>query len=368
MKQFMAFVKKEFDHIFRDTWTMIILLLLPVMMLLLFGYALSTEVKNTGIAVYDPSKDSATEKIINLLSKNGSFTVTRILDSPVQIESVLRRSGTGLVVVFSDNFYGNMLHTGDARVQLIADGTDPNTAVTIINYATSIINEYKQRLSASGTVSSRIHTVQKLLYNPEMKSSYTFVPGVMGMVIILICAMMTSVSIAREKETGTMEVLLVSPMNPLLIILSKAVPYFVLSCINLATILLLAVFVLGVPIAGSLLVLILISLLFIFVSLSLGLLISTVAETQIAALLVSGMVLMMPVMYLSGMLFPVENMPVFLQVISKIMPASWYISAVKKIMIMGLKFPFILQETLVLADMAVFLVTVSFKKFKIRLE
>jgi len=368
MKQFAAFVRKEFAHIFRDTWTMIILLVLPVLMLFLFGYALSTEVKRTGIAVYDPSRDAVTEDLVRLLGAGESFRVTEMLSSPGDIGKVLRKTGTGLVVVFSSGFAESMQRGGNARIELVTDGTDPNTAVTVASYASNILSGYISAYSAGSGPPYRIETVQKFLYNPDMKSAYNFVPGVMGMVIMLICAMMTSVSIAREKETGTMELLLVSPMNPLVIILSKAVPYFFLSCVNLATILAMAVFVLGVPIAGSLVTLILLSLLYIFVSLALGLLISSVAATQVAALLVSGMALMMPVMYLSGMMFPIENMPVFLQAVSQLLPAKWYITAVKKVMIKGLGFSSITRETAVLVLMAVVLVTASFWKFKTRLE
>ena len=207
----------------------------------------------------------------------------------------------------------------------------------------------------------------KLLYNPQMKSAYNFVPGVMGLILMLICAMMTSISIVREKETGTMEVLLVSPVKPLFIILAKAVPYFVLSFVNLTTILLLSVYVLDVPVAGSLFWLV-VSLLFIFVSLALGLLISTVTRTQVAAMLVSGLMLMMPTMLLSGMIFPIESMPVILQAISAVLPARWYIQAVRKLMIEGVDVSLVLMEVGILATMAVLLITVSFKKFKHRLE
>lgn len=347
---------------------MVILLLLPILMIILFGYALSTEVKNTRMAVYDPSKDSATEKIISLFEMSEYFLVSDILRSPGEIEEVFRAGKIGLVLVFGDNFYENMLRTGEAQIQLIADGTDPNTAVTITSYAANIIAGYGREVNGSVKIPYRIQIVPKFMYNPEMKSSYNFVPGVMGMVIMLICAMMTSISIAKEKETGTMEILLVSPMKPIFIILSKAVPYFVLSCVNLVTILLLAVYLQGVPLAGSLLALVGISLLYIFVSLSIGLLISTIANTQLVALLISGMALMMPVMYLSGMMFPIENMPVFLQGIAQIIPAKWYIEAVKKIMIKGLGFSAIMKEAGVLVLMGALLIIVSLKKFKTRLE
>lgn len=257
-------------------------------------------------------------------------------------------------------------------MQVIADGTDPNTATTATNYATSVITAASQELLAEqtggGAVSPVIVPTVKLLYNPQMEGSYNFVPGVMGLILILICAMMTAISIVREKERGTMEVLLVSPMKPIWIILAKTVPYFTLSCVNLITILLLSVFVLHVPVAGSLFWLTALSMLFIFVALSLGMLISTLAKTQMAAMLISGMGLMMPVMLLSGMMFPVENMPGILRLLSNFVPAKWYIMAVRKIMIEGVSPLFALQEFIVLGIMAVVLVTISLKLFKYRLE
>jgi ABC-2 type transport system permease protein len=221
---------------------------------------------------------------------------------------------------------------------------------------------------AQNQVPCQIIPEVRLLYNPQMKSAYNFVPGVLGMILMLICAMMTSIAIVREKEMGTMEVLLVSPMKPIFIILAKAVPYFTLSCVNLVTILLLSVFVLNVPITGSIFWLIIVSLLFIFVSLAIGLLISTLVQTQMAAMLASAMGLIMPVMLLSGMIYPVENMPSILQWISDIIPAKWYISAVKGLMIKGVGIDAVMKEVFILCIMAVGLITISLKKFKIRLE
>jgi ABC-2 type transport system permease protein len=370
MKQLIAFIKKEFYHIFRDRLTTAILLLLPVMMLILVGYAITTEVRNTEVAVFDPSKDAASLAIIDKLESSGYFSITRYLDSFDEIEHAFREGKTGLAVVFSERFYENLMHTGEAQVQLLADGADPNHAITVTNYATTIIASYQQELlkaPATG-IPYQISPEVKLLYNPQMKGAYNFVPGVMGMILMLICAMMTSVSIAREKELGTMELLLVSPMKPIYIILSKVVPYFSLSIINLTTILLLSVYLLKVPIAGSLFWLIILALLFIFVSLALGLLISSMVDKQLIALLISGMALMMPVVFLSGMLFPVENMPWLLRMLSEIIPANWFIMGVRKIMIKGLSYPSITKELLVLGSMAVVLIAVSLKKFKTRLE
>lgn len=368
MKQFIIFIKKEFYHIFRDRWTMIILLLLPIIMLTLFGFAITTEVKNTKLAVYDPSKDVATRSIIQRLQANEYFILKKFIINPATIEDEFQKGEVGLVLVFPERFYENLLHTGESQIQLITDGSDPNTAITLTNYATNIVAAYQQELSKIASIPYQIVPEIKLLYNPRLKGAYNFVPGIMGMVLMLICAMMTSIAIAREKEKGTMELLLVSPVKPIIIILSKAVPYFFVSIVNLATILLLAVYVLDVPVTGSLFWLITISLIYIFLSLALGLLISSVVSSQVVALLISGAILMMPVILLSGMIFPVESMPYLLRLLSNVVPARWFIMAVRKLMIKGLDVTAIYKELIILSSMAVFFIIVSLKKFKNRLE
>lgn len=359
MKHLSAFIRKEFRHIFRDMWTTIILLILPILMLFLFGYAITTEVRNIDAAVYDPSGDTITTALIKKIEASEYFTVSRILRSPDEIESAFRTGEIALAILFDDNFDQRSRHTGDAQVQLIADGSDPNTAATLINYATNILRD---------ATPARIIPAIKMLYNPGIKGAYNFVPGVMGMILMLICAMMTSVSIAREKEKGTMEILLVSPMRPLIVIVAKAVPYFILSVVNLTTILLISVYILNVPIAGSFVALITVSFVFILVSLALGLLISSAVNSQSVALLISGMALMIPVILLSGMIFPVENMPLVLQFLSNLVPARWYIAAVKKIMIKGLGFSSVTLELTILSATAGVLITLSLKRFKTRLE
>lgn len=367
MKQFIAFVRKEFYHIFRDRRTMLILLGMPIVQIILFGFAITTEVKNVRVAVLDPSNDVITRRIIDRMDASEYFSVTRRFYSPGDIDHFFRRGDIDMVLVFSERFSDN-LYTGGASVQIVSDATDPNMATMQAGYAMNIISATGQEMLPPGMQASAIVPQLKLLYNPQMKSAYNFVPGVMGLILMLICAMMTSISIVREKETGTMEILLVSPVKPLFIILAKAVPYFVLSFVNLVTILLLSVYVLGVPVAGSLFWLVVVSLLFIFVSLALGLLISTVTHTQVAAMLVSGLMLMMPTMLLSGMIFPIESMPAILQAISAVLPARWYIQAVRKLMIEGVDISLVLAEISILAVMAVILIAVSFKKFKHRLE
>ena len=362
MKQFWAFIKIEFFHIFRDRRTMLILLGMPVLQIILFGFAITTELNHSRVAVLDPSKDAVTTRITERIDENRYFSVVKELSSASDIETVFRHDEADIVVAFTPDFDAN-LSTGEAGIQLVVDATDPNTGNMMAGYVQGIVGQALQ----SGTQSSPIVQTH-LLFNPQMKSAYNFVPGVMGLILMLICAMMTSISIVREKETGTMEVLLVSPIRPIFIILAKAVPYLVLSCVNLATILLLSVYVLHVPVEGSLWTLSFLSLLLIAVALSLGLLISCVVQNQVAAMIVSGMGLMMPVMLLSGMIFPIESMPAVLQWISNIIPARWYIQAVKKVMIEGLGMAAVWHEALILSGMAALLIGLSLKKFKARLE
>ena len=347
---------------------MLILLGIPVVQMLLFGFAITTEVKDVQVAVFDPSKDVATRQIIEKFRASSYFDFVEELTDVDEINDIFKYGKINLVIVFSDNFAENLMRTGDASVQLITDGTEPNQASMITGYASNILASYQQSLSEQRKTPFRIVPEIKMLFNPQSESAYNFVPGVMGMILMLICAMMTSIAIVREKETGTMEVLLASPMRPIFIILAKAVPYFVLSILNLITILLLSVFVLGVPVAGNIFSLMFISLVLIFLALSLGLLISTLVDTQMAAILASGMGLMMPTMILSGLVFPLESMPVVLQWISAIVPARWYIEAIRKIMIQGVGIEFVMRELGVLAVMTCLLLVLSLKKFKTRLS
>ena len=369
MKQFFSFVRKEFYHIFRDQWTMLILLGMPIVQILIFGFAITTEVKNVRVAVLDPVKDQLTRRVAERIDANEYMDVVYYLTSNDEIESIFRKRKADLLVVFSDRFSDDFYRTGESAIQLIADGTDPNTANMLVEYTRGIIRDIQQdELGGGATQAVPVVMPQvKLLYNPGMKSAYNFVPGVMGLILMLICAMMTAISIVREKERGTMEILLVSPVRPIFVIISKAVPYFVLSFINVLSILLLSYFVLDVPIAGNLFLLLGLCMVFILVSLSLGLLISNIANTQVIAMLLSGMGLMMPVMLLSGMIFPVESMPLPLNWFSHIIPARWFIVGVKKIMIQGVGFAYVFKEFAILTLMAVFLLTVSIKNFKKRL-
>ena len=347
MKQLKSFIIKEARHILRDKRTMLILFGMPVVMMLLFGFAISTDVRNVRTAVVLSYVDHQTQKMVERLGANEYFNILYKVNTPAAAEQLIRHQKADVAIVFGRN----------NAIQVITDGADPNMAQMYANYATMILQPSNVSVIA-----------QKLLFNPQMHSCYNFVPGIMGMLLMLVCAMMTSISIVREKERGTMEVLLVSPVRPLMIIIAKAVPYLVLAFVILCTILLISKFVLLVPISGSLFWIFLVSCIYIIVALSLGLLISTVANTQLVALLASAMMLLLPCILLSGMMFPVESMPTILQYVSAIMPPRYYISAMRKLMIMGVGIDKVMHEVMVLTLMATVLLSVALLKFKNRME
>jgi ABC-2 type transport system permease protein len=340
---------------------------MPVMQIILYGFALTNEVKNAKIVIFDQSRDEATTVISNEIAASRYFSLLKNVYSYKEIGATFRQGKIRLAVVFPRGFRDDLLHTNHAQIQLIADASDPNTANMLTNYATSIINDYLQMLNQNEQLPYTIKTQVRMLYNPELKGAYSFVPGVMALVLMLVCAMMTSIAIVKEKEMGTMEVILVSPLKPFRIIIAKTIPYLLVSMLNIASILLLSVFVLDVPIAGSLCLLIAESILFTITALSLGILISNSAKTQQTAMFTSMIGLFLPTLLFSGFLFPIENMPFPLQVLSNIVPSKWYYIIVKSIMIKGLGFTAVWKETLVLIGMTAALLGVSIYKFKIRL-
>lgn len=352
MKQFFSFVLKETKHITRDKRTMLMLFGMPIVMMLLFGFAVTNDVRNVRVVIVMSNADNATHQVADRLAASEYFTLTKVVATPTEAEKAIRDQKADMAIVFSQDFASRK-----SGYQLIVDGADPNMAQQWTTYANAVINN---------TEPKAVNT--KLLYNPQMKSTYNFVPAIMGTLLMLVCAMMTSISIVREKEKGTMEVLLVSPTKPLMIIVAKLVPYLVLAFTILSIILLMSSFVLGVPIKGSLFWIYVVSTIYILLALSLGILVSTIAETQLVALLISAMLLMMPVIMLSGMMFPIESMPKILQYISAIVPTRYYISAMRKLMIMGVGIEEVYFEVSVLISMLIALMSLALAKFNKRLE
>ena len=352
MKQFISFVIKEGKHILRDKRTMLILFGMPIAMMLILGFAITTDVKNVRTVVVTSQMDHLTLQAVERLSQSEYFTIVKTVATPQEAEHIIRNQKADMALVFAKDFASKK-----SGLQFIVDGSDPNMAQQWTTYAQSVITNMQ-----GGVVNT------KMLYNPQMKSAYNFVPAVMGMILMLICAMMTSISIVKEKERGTMEVLLVSPIRPLMVIIAKAVPYLILAFAILIVILLMARYVLGVPLSGSLFWILAVSTLYILLALSLGLLISNIAKSQLVALLASALLLLMPVVMLSGMMFPVESMPTVLQWLSAIIPPKYYIEAMRKLMIMGVGIGEVMKEVIVLIAMTVFFLTIALVKFKTRLE
>ncbi len=368
MKRFIGFVKKEFYHIFRDRRSLFILFGMPVAQIMLFGFAITNEINNVNIAILDKSKDATTQEIINKISSSKYFSNKQTIKNEAEIEAVFKKGKVKAVLVFEKDFSKKLIKENNATVQIITDATDPNTANTISNFTNAILQKYQQEINKDRKIPYQIVAQTKMAYNAELKSVFMFVPGVMTIILMLVSAMMTSISITKEKELGTMEILLVSPLKPFQVIVGKVVPYIFLSIINAIVIIVLSIFIFKMPVEGSLFLLGFESVLFIINALSLGILISTISDTQQTAMMISLMGLMLPVILLSGFIFPISSMPVPLQVISNIIPATWYILILKGIMLKGVGLALLWKETLILFVMTLFFMGLSIKKYKIRLE
>lgn len=368
MKRFKGFIKKEFYHIFRDKRSLFILFGMPIAQILLFGFAITNEINNVDIAILDHSKDVITEEIIAKIGASKYFSVKDYILNESEIATEFKKGKIKAVLIFEKDFSKNLGKVNNANVQIIADATDPNTANTISNYINAMLQNYQQEINKTIKTPYQIIPKTRMVYNPELKSVFMFVPGVMTIILMLVSAMMTSISITREKELGTMEILLVSPLKPFQVIVGKVVPYIFLSIINAIVIVVLSIFIFKMPVQGSLFLLGAESILFIITSLSLGILISTISASQQTAMMISLMALMLPTILLSGFIFPVSSMPLPLQIISNIVPAKWFILILKGVMLKGVGLQFIWKETLILIGMTLFFIALSTKKYKIRLE
>ncbi len=362
-----AFIQKEAKHVLRDTRSLLILLGLPVVMMTLFGFALSNEVKNSRFVVVNPAPDSETTALIARLDHSSYFTFAGIVSSEKEIEAAFQQGDAQLAFVFPAGFDRELQRSHRVQLRIVADASDPNTANTITNYARVIIGQHQSELAKGQAPMAGIRIETRMRYNPQLKSSYMFVPGVMTLLVMLLGAMMTSVSIVREKERGTMEILLVSPMHPLLLIVGKAVPYLLLSFLDVLIILALSYGVLDLPLGANIPLLLIESLLFILTTLALGLVISNVVEQQSTAMFVSLVGLLMPALVFSGFMFPIENMPLPLRVISNFVPTRWFYEIASNIMIKHLGFMSIIKPTLVLIAMTLGLLLIAWRTFKQRL-
>lgn len=367
MKQFLAFVKKEFYHIFRDRRTLLVLFGMPLAQLLLFGYAITTEVNNVNIGIYNQSKGQYSGQLVEKILSSGFFKLAENMNSEDEILDAFRKTKVKLVLVIPPDFE-NKVKRGEGQIQLIADGSDPNLASILTTSAEAVILTWIKNNQNQKIAIETIRPEVRWHYNPELKSAEMFVPGVVTIILMLVSAMLTSISITREKELGTIEILYVSPLKPALIIIGKVIPFALLSILNAILILLAAWLIFDVPVNGSVALVLAESLLFIVTALGLGVLISTVSETQQTALMLSLFGLMLPTILLSGFIFPISSMPLPLQIISNLIPAKWFLIIIKDIMLKGIGLEFFWKETLILLVMSAVFIGISIKKFKIRLQ
>lgn len=366
MKQLLVFILKEYKHIFRDVRTLIILFGMPVAQVILFGYAITNEVKDANIVVLDKSQDYLSTRLVNKITSSGYFYLKGNVDSVEEVNDLFLADEVKLAIIIPTNFAEKVAEK-DAQIQLLADASDPNMASVLVNYTNGIISKFMME-EVGVALPYAISTEVEMAYNPTLKGVFLFVPGVITIILMLVSALLTSIAITREKEMGTMEVLLVSPLKPITIILGKVIPYLQLSFMNAIIILLMGVFIFGMPINGNLWLLLGETLLFIITALSLGIFISTKADSQQTAMMVSLFALMLPTILLSGFIFPISSMPLPLQWLSAIMPPRYFIIIIKGIMLQGVGLEVLWKETLILLGMTVFLLALGLKNFKIRLS
>ena len=366
MKQFLSFIRKEFIHISRDFRSMLILLIVPQLMVIILGYIIKNDVEDIRVAVIDPSHDVYSTRITERLSANKYFIFRDELQTEAEALDLFRKGEIDLVIVFCGEFANRLVHTQDATIQLLSNGSEPNQASVSVAYAQQVISSFQQELS-SNRGGMNIQVNNQMLFNPQQRSDVNFVPGIVGVIMLLICCMMTSAAIVRERETGTMEILLASPLSPLIVVMAKLVPYMVISLFNICTMLLLAIFMMHIPIAGSLWLYMFVAFIYILTALMMGLFLSTCVNTQLAAMLIS-LLMLLPGVYFSDMVFALDSMPASIRSISNIIPAKWFIAASRKILIQGVDIQYVYKEIVILIVQGLAFLLLSLKMYKTRLE
>lgn len=368
MSPLLALLRKEAYHIRRDRRTLLVVLALPVVQVMLFGSAIRTDVDRVRVAIVDPAPDEATLALRNRFAATDTFRIVHVVPRASDLDPLFRTSEAQAGVVLPVGFAESLSGRSSAPVQIVVDATDPNTGSVLRAYIEAVIRGFEQeriRLKPDSTV--RIAATTRMRFNPTRESSNIFVPGLMAFVLTILASLMTAISLTREKETGTIEALLVSPLRPWSIILGKVLPYLAIGLIAAVAIIAEARLVFGVPLRGSAVLLVAESLLFILTSLALGILVSTRTSSQRVAMMMTMVGSMLPNILLSGFIFPVESMPLPLQLISRAVPGQWFVTIARGIMLKGVGLEYLWKETLILAGMAALLLAVSTRAFKARL-
>ena len=362
-----AFVTKEIRHILRDRQTLTVLLLMPLVQVVLFGYALRSDVRNVRVAIVDPSPDYATLALRDRFAASSRFQIVRVAQTMEAVEPLFHRGQADVAVALDPEFASHLEAHEPAQILVAVDASDPNTGSTIQTYTRRIITSYEEDLGSRHGTPVKIVPNVRMRFNPTLESVNLFVPGLIALVLTLVSALMTAISLSREKERGTLEILLVSPLRPWQIIVGKVMPYLGLAFANAVTALLAARLVFDVPLKGSLTLLLLESIVYSMVSLALGVLVASATASQRVAMLVALLVTMLPSTLLSGMVFPIASMPRILQVLSNIVPARWFIVIARGIMLKGVGLEHLWRETLVLVTMTLVFMFAAVRAFKPRI-
>ncbi len=369
-RQLIPIIKKEFRQIKRDRKVLAILTLVPAMLLLLNGYALNFDVKNITLAVYDAEKSSQSREFVNSFITSGYFTYTEYLTDYTQAQELIDEGKVKLVLVIPANFSRQLISGRQATVQMLVDGMDSNSATTIIGYAQAVTLQYSQKivlhnLAKIGRKSFiPINYQARIWYNPEMKSAKFLVPGLIAFILAITGVIATSLSIVKEKERNTIEQIDVSPLKPLSLIIGKMIPYAIISLVAAALVLIAAYFLFDVVVKGSLVMLFAATLLFVCAALGQGLLVSTIADSQQVAFQIATLISMLPTMILSGFMFPIRSMPVFLQILSNITPAKFYLVIMRGIVLKGVGLEAFWEQIIYLLIYISVVVAISIKLFK----
>ena len=365
-RRLLAIVRKEFTHIFRDWRTLLIIILMPIMMIVLYGYAITLDMRNIVFGVIDDARTPESRALVEAFSENGFFVPLGTDLRRSDVEHVFMRRDALLVLVIPEDFSAELRGAGRSRVQLLIDASDSNVGTFVSNYAEQVLQKYNRRLN--GSLPVLYDLAPRIFYNPDMNSTFFFVPGLVALILMLISALLTSIAITREKETGTMEQILVSPVRAREIILGKVLPYILLGLLNAAIIVVSARLLFDVPLRGSLLLLGALSLIYVFVALSFGLMISAIARTQLIAMFGTLMATILPTIMLSGFIFPIDSMPVVLRWLAHVIPATWFLQIIRGIMLKGVGLHELWPQALILCGLGILLLGNAIRRFSMRLE
>ena len=362
---FIAILQKEFRQILRDPMTLLFVLLMPVVLVMLFGYSIKNEINNANIAVLDYSQSTHSRQLINSLTASGYFTVNQGLSDAKDAESFFQKGTGSMVVVIPQHFEEDIVKNRHANIQLVMDASDLNVSTTLVSYVNQVVMQYQKSLGQIAVQPVDIRV--KMQYNPKLESAYMFIPGNIALIMILITSLMTSITLSKERETGSWRLLAITPANQFVIVLGKIIPYMLLSLICTAIVIVLGIVIFKMPMHGSIALLMLLCFLFMFTACSLGVLISVLTGTQQVAMLICMLGFFLPTLLLSDFIFPIENMPMVLQIFSHIVPAKWFILALRDIMIKGAGLELLWLPVTILSGLTVFLISLSIRRLSKRI-